>query len=137
MLKILLCLKLFPYVVEFLVLVSKTFVKVNGVLPSCSGMENVKMEDATLHNDDISHPRILMRITRKNNVVSLADPQSNHNSLQKESSKGDCSKYKIFLVSLCTFIYMIYITSLHFFFFRDRISRRFNLPACTLNATDS
>ncbi|EJD73901.1 hypothetical protein LOAG_18709 [Loa loa] len=55
--------------------------EVNGLLPSCSGLEDIKSEDAALHRDDTSHPRILMRITRKNNIVSVTDPRTNHISL--------------------------------------------------------
>ncbi|KAL3982060.1 Glioma tumor suppressor candidate region family protein [Acanthocheilonema viteae] len=53
----------------------------NGLLPSCSGLEDMKSEDAASHRDDTPHPRILMRITRKNNIVSVTDPRTNHISL--------------------------------------------------------
>ncbi|CAG9535104.1 unnamed protein product [Cercopithifilaria johnstoni] len=53
----------------------------NGLLPSYSGLEDTKSEDTACHRDDTSHPRILMRITRKNNIVSVTDPRTNHISL--------------------------------------------------------
>uniref|UniRef100_A0A915Q259 GLTSCR protein conserved domain-containing protein n=1 Tax=Setaria digitata TaxID=48799 RepID=A0A915Q259_9BILA len=52
----------------------KTSGEVNGVFPSCSGLDYT-------NRDDTSHPRILMRITRKNNIVSVTDPRTNHVSL--------------------------------------------------------
>ncbi|VDK61502.1 unnamed protein product [Onchocerca ochengi] len=55
--------------------------EVNGLFPTCSGLEETKSEDAVLHRDGTSHPRILMRITRKNNIVSVTDPRTNHISL--------------------------------------------------------
>ncbi|KAM3726411.1 Abnormal cell migration protein [Dirofilaria immitis] len=55
--------------------------KVNDLLPTCSGLGDTKSDDTALHRDDTSHPRILMRITRKNNIVSVTDPRTNHISL--------------------------------------------------------
>ncbi|KAK6110316.1 Glioma tumor suppressor candidate region family protein [Brugia pahangi] len=61
---------------------------VNGLLPSCSGLDDTRSDDAALHRDDTSHPRILMRITRRNNIVSVTDPRTNHISLHITPKSG-------------------------------------------------
>ncbi|VDK81905.1 unnamed protein product [Litomosoides sigmodontis] len=60
----------------------KTFSEeANGLLPSCSGLEDTKSDGVVSHCDGTPHPRILMRITRKNNIVSVTDLRTNHISV--------------------------------------------------------
>ncbi|VDN41587.1 unnamed protein product [Gongylonema pulchrum] len=61
--------------------------EVNGVLPSCSGVDCYRVEDASPQSGGPS--RILLRITRRKNDVSVADSQNNRHVPLGEPSKGD------------------------------------------------